>query len=360
MRSIRLAAVLAAGAVAAAGLFAGPASAASARPSGPPGLTWHPLILLNGWASAGAQYGTGDPAWAIKDGIVYLSGSLTQPGGTPASNPEVAMLPKAATPKVSIYTLAYTLEGDRGFVGVNTLGGLYAESNNSDAQQFTSLAGISYPAATATRTLLPLVGGWQGQLTTTGYESPAWTLTAGTVRLTGPLTSGTAPEFSVLPAFVRPAHTAYFPVVNAGAWGAVIVKPDGTMQATGPGALTWTELAAVNFTTASTPVTPLSLLNGWQSAQGQWGTGDPGYTVTGGIVHLSGSLTQPAAGTVEFATLPPNAWPSHYLYITTYAFDGAIGTVEITPDGAMYASSPDLTDSEKYTSLAGITFPAGS
>src|SRR5579859_8027908 len=135
MRSIRLAAVLAAGAVAAAGLFAGPASAAPARPSGPPpGLTWHPLILLHGWQSAGAQYGTGDPAWAIKDGIVYLSGSLTQPGGTPASNPEVAMLPQAATPKVSIYTLAYTLEGDRGFVGVNTLGGLYAESNNGDAQ----------------------------------------------------------------------------------------------------------------------------------------------------------------------------------------------------------------------------------
>ena len=31
-------------------------------------------------------------------------------------------------------------------------------------------------------------------------------------------------------------------------------------------------------------------MNGWISAQSEYGTGDPPYWVTGGIVHLSGSL----------------------------------------------------------------------
>ena len=62
---------------------------------------------------------------------------------------------------------------------------------------------------------------------------------------------------------------------------------------------------------------------------------------------------------MQFATLPPSAWPSDYLYITTYAFDGTPGTVEITPTGDMYAFGPDLSDTQAYTSLAGITFPAG-
>lgn len=132
------------------------------------------------------------------------------------------------------------------------------------------------------------------------------------------------------------------------------------MQVTGTGIADLTELAGVNFTTASTAATPLSLLNGWQSAQGIYDTGDPGYSMTGGIVHLSGSLTQPTAGSEEFAVLPPNARPSHYLYITTYALDGTAGAVLITPAGDMYAFGPNLNDTQAYTSLAGITFPAGS
>ena len=226
---------------------------------------------------------------------MYLSGSLSQPQGTPDSSSTVAMLPQAAFPKVSIYTVTYTFEGTQGFVDVNPLGGPTAWSpNSSDAQHFTSLAGISYPAASTARTYLPLVDGWEGQDTTLGYENPAWTLTVGTVHLTGPLTSGTAPEFSVLPAAARPAYADYFPVRLFGAGiGVVLVEPDGTMQATGTDAEMFTNLAAVNFTTASTAVTHLSLLNGWQSAQGLWNTGDPG--VLGDRWHRAPSrLADPA------------------------------------------------------------------
>ena len=45
-----------------------------------------------------------------------------------------------------------------------------------------------------------------------------------------------------------------------------------------------------------TATTALALVNGWQSAQGLEGTGNPAVSVTGGVVHLSGSLTQPGGG----------------------------------------------------------------
>jgi hypothetical protein len=39
---------------------------------------------------------------------------------------------------------------------------------------------------------------------------------------------------------------------------------------------------------------------------------------------------------------------------------GAEGTVQIDPDGAMWAYSPTANDAQPYTSLAGISFPLGS
>jgi hypothetical protein len=363
---LALAAVLVAGAAAAAAASAGPASAAPARPAG---LTWHSLTLINGWKSANNVYDTGDPAWAILDGIVYLSGSLTQPGATPESKATVAILPPPARPFRATYFISYVLNGIQGGVGINNITGQLGASSNdpADAQQYTSLAGISYPAASTASTNLPLINGWDGEGTTGGVEYPAMTLAGGTVHLTGQAVNGTTLEISALPAAARPARYAYFPVqLGAGVIGAVSIAPDGLMELTSLGgqgfsnAQDFTALDTINFLTASTAVTPLSLLDGWQSAQGLYDTGDPGYSVAVGIVHLSGSLTQPAAGSDEFAILPPSARPSHYLYITTYALNGTAGTVEITPAGYMYAWGPDLSDTQEYTSLAGITFPAGS
>src|SRR5215471_8507531 len=142
-------AVLAAAAVAATALVAltattagTAASAATVQPSKAlTGLTWHPLTLINGWQS-GQSYSTGNPAWAVKNGIVYLSGSLTQPGATPTSNDEFAVLPPAARPSANrqMYLVAYTLNATQGFIGVLPGGALTASSPNpSDAQGFTSL-----------------------------------------------------------------------------------------------------------------------------------------------------------------------------------------------------------------------------
>ena len=374
LRPIR--ALLAAVAVAAAALVAltavtagAAASAATVQPTVLTGLTWHPLTLLNGWQSGESSFSTGDPAWAVKNGIVYLSGSLVQPGGGTAASSEFAVLPPAARPAAHRGTLvaAYAYDGAQGFVDINADGTMDAWSNPElPAQQFTSLAGISYPAATTAAHSLSLVNGWKVDQSGSILDPPGYVVTGGVVRLTGTITqpTGSNPEFAVLPAAARPAHLDLIPVRMCASGDATLaVKPDGQMSVTGATARDCSFLAGVSFTAASTAATSMSLINGWQSAQGLKATGDPAYSVTGGVVHLSGSLTQPGAGpssSDEVAVLPSAVWPLHNVYVTTYAGNGAPGAVEIMSDGEMYAYGPNYADAQAFTSLAGISYPVGS
>jgi hypothetical protein len=132
---------------------AGSASAATAQPAAPAvtGVTWHPLTPINGWHSGQTQYSTGNPAWAVQKGVVYLSGSVIQTSGT---NQELAVLPAAARPSRVLYITVYTLDGTQGWLTIYPTGQVYASASPySDAQGFTSLAGISFPApAMATHT----------------------------------------------------------------------------------------------------------------------------------------------------------------------------------------------------------------
>jgi hypothetical protein len=97
-----------------------------------------------------------------------------------------------------------------------------------------------------------------------------------------------------------------------------------------------------------------------------YGTGDPSYSVKNGVVHLSGSLVQPPApgGTQDFAVLPPAARPKYSLYIPTEVSPpdsfAAVGDIVISPDGRMFSNSFPLSESEAFTSLAGISYPVGS
>src|SRR5713226_296062 len=63
---------------------AGGASAATAQPAAPAvtGVTWHQLTPINGWHSGQADYDSGNPAWTVQNGVVYLSGSVYQASGT--------------------------------------------------------------------------------------------------------------------------------------------------------------------------------------------------------------------------------------------------------------------------------------
>src|SRR5690349_1865073 len=186
---------------------AGSASAATAQPAAPAvtGVTWHQLTPINGWHSGQTQYGTGNPAWAVQNGVVYLSGSVLQTSGNTS---EFAVLPAAARPSHVLYVTVYTLDDTQGVITIFPSGAMSASANPySNAQGFTSLAGISYPAPAMAGHKLALKNGWvssQGQYST---GDPSYAVSGGVVYLSGSLhqASGTNQVFAVLPPGDRPA-----------------------------------------------------------------------------------------------------------------------------------------------------------
>jgi hypothetical protein len=340
--------------------------------AGVSGVTWHALRLLNGWRSDQGTLNSGNPSWAVKGGVVYLSGSLHQPTG---HDPEFAVLPAAARPARTLFLAVYTANGGTATMTIlptglmRVISAAVRLSDTRDlpalmgAQDYTSLAGVSFPAAATAGHKLSLLNGWQSGLPGYGTGAPAYTVTGGVVHLAGGLhqTTGTNDEFAVLPATARPARVLYLTVSTfVGNTGVLQINPDGEMSAYLGNAQSFTSLAGVSFPVAASPVHKLSLLNGWQSSQSAWDSGDPGYTVTGGVVHLSGSMHQQAGSNLVFAVLPPAARPRHRLWITTYTFDGAVGALRITPAGVMSAFNAAGNAAQAYTSLAGIAYPLGS
>src|SRR5579859_5281087 len=105
---------------------------------------WHKLTLLNGWKSTAGSLQTGDPSYAVKAGVVYLSGGLR--GGTTNF---FAALPAAARPARMMYRSVDTANGTWGAVVIETDGNMFAYGNpQQDAQKFTSLAAVSFAART--------------------------------------------------------------------------------------------------------------------------------------------------------------------------------------------------------------------
>lgn len=350
-------------------LFAGGAATANAAPvhtSAPAaGVTWHRLTMMNGWKSAGS-IGTGFPSYAVKNGVVYLSGSVRQLSGNVV---EFALLPKAARPAHLVVIPVYTNGDTNGWLEIYPTGNIYANSNPyTNAQDYTSLAGVSFPAARASAHKLSLRNGWtrSNQFWDT---APSYTISGGMVYLTGALrqSSGTGTVFGVLPKAARPAHVEYITVATSAMTtgsgtvpGILRITPNGTMQAYSAFAKTETWLGGVAFPVASATSHKLGLVNGWVSGQSRWRTGDPTWSVSGGVVHLTGSLIQHSAGAAKFATLPPGARPKHSLYIKVYTYGGSVGTLYIQPNGIIQAYSPTTADAQDYTSLAAISFPLGS
>jgi hypothetical protein len=172
-------ALVAAAALAALGVTAGTgsASAATAQPAGPTitGVNWHQLTLINGWVSGQSQEpGDGIPAWTVRNGVVYLTGSVMQTSGT---GNEFAVLPPAARPSRVLYmTVKVAGQGASGWIIIDPSGAMYATADPysevsppdsmaaagdivispdgrlysdsfplSESEAYTSLAGISYP-----------------------------------------------------------------------------------------------------------------------------------------------------------------------------------------------------------------------
>jgi hypothetical protein len=332
---------------------------AAAAPARVPavGVSWHTLTMLNGWASF-AALGTGAPRWAVKNGIVYLAGSMHQASG---SDDEFAVLPKAARPSRRLYINVLTDDFTLGWIFVEPDGHVYVESlTYGDAQAYTSLAAISYPAKATATHKLALINGWRSCQSCFRTGDPSYSVRDGVVDLSGSLQhpTGSKEVFAVLPRSARPAHVLAIGVyANGGSIGELTIAPDGKMSASLGGTVQFTSLAGVSFTLGTG--TPLSLRNGWKPQPSASHDGKPAYRVVGGVVYLSGAMRQPSGSGKKFAVLPRAARPAHTLYMTLYPA-GTTGTLVITPRGMMYIYCLSQPPARIFTSLAGDSYPLGS
>jgi hypothetical protein len=113
----------------------------------------------------------------------------------------------------------------------------------------------------------------------------------------------------------------------------------------------------------------LGLRNGWKAAAKGFGTGKPAYTVSNGVVYLTGAasrVNQSASIPSVVGVLPRGARPSHELWFQAYNY-GATGqaAIGVYPNGDVQiwgegSSGFAPGDVNYFTSLAGVQFPLGS
>ena len=103
----------------------------------------------------------------------------------------------------------------------------------------------------------------------------------------------------------------------------------------------------------------LGLQNGWHTFLAD----PPADSVVGGVVYLKGMLSQPTAGSGQFARLPIGARPAHTLFIPVsvdLGGGGSVGTLEIFRGGQIAVFSTSPADAKAATSLDGVSFPVNS
>jgi hypothetical protein len=104
----------------------------------------------------------------------------------------------------------------------------------------------------------------------------------------------------------------------------------------------------------------LSLRNGWHSAGPAFHVGNPEYTVSNGVVYLTGVADRSNTSLPVLGVLPKGARPRHLLSLPAfnYAANGE-SSLEISPNGDIQVLG-NGGDEYYFTSLAGISFPLGS
>jgi hypothetical protein len=217
--------------------FAGQAAqytslAAVSFPAG--GTAEQGLALQNGWQSGQPAYGSGDPAYLISGGAAHLDGSTLQPGS--ALSIFTTLPAQAAPARCDFVTNVYTFAGTTGpmVIGENQISGATLAAND----QFTSLAGLSYPVAQVSWQPLAMLAGSQAD----ACDPLSYAVVNGVVYLSGTMQfpssraipGGFSGEFAVLPAGARPAHVLYLDVAGQGAnnnkWVTLRIDPSGAVS----------------------------------------------------------------------------------------------------------------------------------
>jgi len=229
----------------------------------------------------------------------------------------------------------------------------------------TSAAASPKPVRPATTFIwhpIPLENGWtSASVSTLVTGTPAWAISNGVVYLRGAIKESIGEDnstFGQLPKYAWPPSTLYIQSFTAQEVpGIMLVNTDGSLEAYDGNSDTFASLSGISYRAASATMTvhKLGLEHGWASSQSNYGTGDPSYAISDGVVYLSGSMHQNTGTAHVAALLPKAARPAQVLHILTYNFDGDSGYLQIMPTGQIEAFGADAQD---YTSLAAISWPA--
>lgn len=181
------------------------------------------LPLVNGWTDQ--AYATSPAAAALIRGVVHLRGGLS--GGNSSS---VFDLPASLRPSASVYLPTSLLNGEKGRMYFDELGPSAVAPYGFDAQEFTSLDGLSFDQGSEGGTVtLPLENGWSGGPFATG--TPGVRPVKGIVHLRGGMSGGSSGEAFTLPPWLRPAKRLYVPLdLFNGARGRLVIHPSGVAR----------------------------------------------------------------------------------------------------------------------------------
>jgi hypothetical protein len=332
-----------------------PAASASL---GRAGCSWTPFTLLNGWQSVNSTYGTGDPSYCVSYGIVYLSGSLSQSG---SGDDYFAVLPPAAVPASTTYLSTYTFGGTAGALRIDTNGDLLAFDGK--ATSYTSLAGISFPAAESWPSrpqLLPLQG-LSGSMTTNGITQDGHFAQEPTAIMPRSCTETSVYSYGGNVGFLAING-------NSDGNGPLWLQDEAISPPTGPYTDAFTSLAGVAYPAAGAAWQQLSVINGWWNGEANCNNNNASYYTQDGVVYLNGLLGDAPTDGCEFAVLPPAARPAHTLYLIANAEGLPIADLEIRPDGTTCAWS-NGGDTNSFNnggaigtviSLGGISYQSSS
>jgi hypothetical protein len=200
--------------------------------------------LKKGWTVA--PFGTATPAAKSSGGTVYLEGGMA----SSKTGTDAFTLPKKLRPSATVYAPAdmYQSSNGRLVIYTNGLVQVQAESDITNAFEFTSLEGISYAVNSSGFTSLSLTNGWVPY----GTRNPLVRLNGNVVQFQGSIANGSAGSAFTLPVGMRPSKIVYVPVdTYGGTNGRLEIHTDGTVYVESENSATdsqgFTSLESVSF-----------------------------------------------------------------------------------------------------------------
>jgi hypothetical protein len=251
---------------------------------------------------------------------------------------------------------AYGAAKARVYIGTTGVMSVYSPGAATDATQFTSVEGVSYPLTSTGYTPLTLLNGWT---TYSSSRPPAVANVGGIIRFQGAISGGTTTTIFTLPAGMAPPTTTYVTVdLVSAAKGRLIINSSGavTVQAQNlfSDAQSFTSLEGAWFALSSSGTTPLTLQNGWTMYSG---TRAPAVSVSNGIVRFQGAIGTSGTNFYPFV-LPGGFLPAATIYTPVDLCAANKGRLDITTDGKVYVEAEGgvTTNASCFTSLEGVSF----